>query len=188
MVGLDTSPEADTELQVAQLAHALVGVVEAHATRAEEAYRAAGAGPADLIQVTDGLRRGELPERGGRTRLDPLAGRQPGRGAGRPRLCGPFPRKVVCNGLHSVAQRCSRRMLVTHDRVGSDEFPLTQEFLAQLLGVRRASVTVAARALQNAGFIRYSRGRVTIIDREGLENASCECDRIIRTEFDRLLR
>jgi CRP-like cAMP-binding protein len=95
--------------------------------------------------------------------------------------------QVACNGLHSVEERCSRWMLLTHDRVGSDEFPLTQEFLAQMLGVRRASVTVAAGALQHAGFIRYARGRVTVIDREGLEDASCECYRIIRSEFDRLL-
>jgi CRP-like cAMP-binding protein len=95
--------------------------------------------------------------------------------------------QVACNGLHSVEERCSRWMLLTHDRVGSDEFPLTQEFLAQMLGVRRASVTLAAGMLQNAGFIHYSRGWVTIVDRDGLENASCECYRIIRTEFDRLL-
>jgi CRP-like cAMP-binding protein len=95
--------------------------------------------------------------------------------------------QVACNGLHSVEERCSRWMLLTHDRVGSDDFPLTQEFLAQMLGVRRASVTVAAGALQHAGFIRYYRGRVTIINREGLEDASCECYRIIRGEFDRLL-
>jgi hypothetical protein len=95
--------------------------------------------------------------------------------------------QVACNGLHSVEERCSRWMLLTHDRVGSNDFPLTQEFLAQMLGVRRASVTLAAGALQRAGFIRYGRGRVTINDREGLENASCECYRIMRTEFDRLL-
>lgn len=95
--------------------------------------------------------------------------------------------QVACNGLHSVEERCSRWMLLTHDRVGSNEFPLTQEFLSQMLGVRRASVTLAAGALQNAGFIRYSRGRIAIIDRDGLENASCECYRTIRTEFDRLL-
>ena len=71
--------------------------------------------------------------------------------------------------------------------MGSNQFPLTQEFLAQMLGVRRASVTVAAGMLQQAGFIRYSRGQITVMDREGLENSSCECYRIIRTEFDRLL-
>ena len=95
--------------------------------------------------------------------------------------------QVACNGLHSVEERCSRWLLLTHDRVRSDEFPLTQEFLAQMLGVRRASVSVAAGILQKAGFIRYSRGRVTVLDRGGLEHASCECYGIIRAEFDRLL-
>jgi CRP-like cAMP-binding protein len=95
--------------------------------------------------------------------------------------------QVACNGLHSIEERCSRWMLSTHDRVGSNEFPLTQEFLAQMLGVRRASVTLAAGVLQRAGFICYSRGQVAIIDREGLENVSCECYRIVRTEFNRLL-
>lgn len=95
--------------------------------------------------------------------------------------------QVACNGLHSVEERCSRWMLLTHDRVGSEEFPLTQEFLSQMLGVRRASMTLAAGALQNAGFIRYARGWITIVDRAGLEATSCECYRIIRTEFDRLL-
>ncbi|HEV3474294.1 MAG TPA: Crp/Fnr family transcriptional regulator [Actinomycetota bacterium] len=95
--------------------------------------------------------------------------------------------QVACNALHSVTERCSRWMLLTADRVGESEFPLTQEFLAQMLAVRRASVTVAAGTLQQAGFIRYARGRVTIVDREGLEDAACECYRIIRTEFDRLL-
>jgi CRP-like cAMP-binding protein len=102
-------------------------------------------------------------------------------------LFSQITQQVACNGLHSVEERCSRWMLLTHDRVGSNEFPLTQEFLAQMLGVRRASVTVAAGILQKAGFIRYSRGRVAIVDRDGLENSSCECYRIIRTEFDRLL-
>ncbi|HET7486548.1 MAG TPA: Crp/Fnr family transcriptional regulator [Acidimicrobiales bacterium] len=95
--------------------------------------------------------------------------------------------QVACNGLHSIEERCSRWLLLTHDRVGSDEFPLTQEFLSQMLGVRRASVTVAAGMLQSAGFIRYRRGRMTVIDREGLEGSSCECYGIIRGEFDRLL-
>jgi CRP-like cAMP-binding protein len=95
--------------------------------------------------------------------------------------------QVACNGLHSVEERCSRRLLLTHDRVQSDEFPLTQEFLSQMLGVRRASVTLAARALQKAGFIEYRRGRLKILDRAGLEQASCECYQLIRDEFDRLL-
>ncbi|HEX4539193.1 MAG TPA: Crp/Fnr family transcriptional regulator [Acidimicrobiales bacterium] len=95
--------------------------------------------------------------------------------------------QVACNGLHSIEERCARWMLLTHDRVGSNEFPLTQEFLAQMLGVRRPSVTVVAGILQQAGFIRFHRGRITITDRRGLENASCECYRVLREVFDRLV-
>jgi CRP-like cAMP-binding protein len=95
--------------------------------------------------------------------------------------------RMACVARHSIPERCSRWLLLTHDRVGDREFPLTQDFLAQMLGVRRASVSVAAGALQNAGLIRYGRGRVTILDREGLEKAACECYGIIRTESERLL-
>jgi CRP-like cAMP-binding protein len=95
--------------------------------------------------------------------------------------------RLACVALHSIPERCSRWLLLTHDRVGDREFPLTQEFLAQMLGVRRASVTQAAGGLQNAGLIRYSRGRVTVLDRDGLENAACECYGIIRRELERLL-
>jgi CRP-like cAMP-binding protein len=77
---------------------------------------------------------------------------------------------------------------MTHDRVNGDRFELTQEFLSKMLGVRRAGVSVAAGLLQKAGLIKYSRGRMTIIDREGLEAISCECYRIVREEFDRLLQ
>jgi CRP-like cAMP-binding protein len=76
---------------------------------------------------------------------------------------------------------------MTHDRVNGDEFELTHEFLSKMLGVRRAGVSVAAGLLQKAGLIKYSRGRITIIDREGLEATSCECYRVVREEFDRLL-
>jgi CRP-like cAMP-binding protein len=95
--------------------------------------------------------------------------------------------QVACNGLHSIEERCARWMLLTHDRVGSDEFPLTQEFLAQMLGVRRPSVTVVAGILQQAGFIRFHRGRFTITDRRGLENSACDCYRVLREVFDRLV-
>jgi CRP-like cAMP-binding protein len=95
--------------------------------------------------------------------------------------------QVACNGLHSVEERCARWLLLTNDRVGSDEFPLTQEFLSQMLGVRRASVTVVAGLLQQAGFMKFRRGRVTILDRQGLESAACECYRVLREVFDRLL-
>jgi CRP-like cAMP-binding protein len=95
--------------------------------------------------------------------------------------------QVACNGLHSIEERCARWLLLTHDRVGTDEFPLTQEFLAQMLGVRRPSVTIVAGTLQQAGFIRYSRGMVTITDRTGLEGSSCECYGVLREVFDRLI-
>ena len=95
--------------------------------------------------------------------------------------------QVACNGLHSVEQRCARWLLLTHDRVGTDEFPMTHEFLAQMLGVRRASVTVTAGILQRAGFVEFSRGRVEVVDRAGLEGAACECYGVTREVFDRLL-
>ena len=100
---------------------------------------------------------------------------------------GQVLQSVACNGLHSVDVRCSRWLLMTHDRVGKDSFPLTQEFLAEVLGVHRPTVTVAARMLQEAGLIRYSRGVVTILDRPGLENAACECYGIVRRRFESLL-
>jgi CRP-like cAMP-binding protein len=102
-------------------------------------------------------------------------------------LFSQLSQQVACNGLHSVEERCARWMLLTHDRVDTDEFPLTQEFLAQMLGVRRASVSLVASILQQAGFIRYTRGRVVVLDRAGLENASCQCYQILREVFDRLL-
>jgi CRP-like cAMP-binding protein len=95
--------------------------------------------------------------------------------------------QVACNGLHSIEQRCARWLLLTHDRVGTDEFPMTHEFLAQMLGVRRASVTVTAGILQRAGFIQFRRGRLTVTDRAGLEGAACECYAVTREVFDRLL-
>jgi CRP-like cAMP-binding protein len=94
---------------------------------------------------------------------------------------------VACNRLHSVEERMCRWLLMTRDRVGSDDFALTQEFLAQMLGVRRASVTVVAGVLQKAGFIAYSRGRISILDGPRLEAASCECYKIVQREFERLL-
>src|SRR3712207_4428871 len=92
----------------------------------------------------------------------------------------------ACNRLHSLEQRCARWLLMTHDRVGRDEFPLTQEFLAQMLGVRRAGVNEAQQALSSAGLISYVRGTVTVHDRGSLERAACECYALIRGEHDRL--
>jgi CRP-like cAMP-binding protein len=81
----------------------------------------------------------------------------------------------------------ARWLLIVADRVGRQEFPLTHEFMAQMLGVRRATVTETAGALQRANLIRYRRGAITIRHRAGLEHAACECYRIVRDEFDRLL-
>lgn len=94
---------------------------------------------------------------------------------------------AACNRVHPADERTARWLLMTHDRVATDTFPLTQEFLAQMLGVRRAAVNVSAGSLQRAGLIQYSRGSITVLDRRGLEAASCECYKIIRDEYDRLL-
>jgi CRP-like cAMP-binding protein len=94
---------------------------------------------------------------------------------------------AACNRFHSLQQRCCRWMLMTHDRMQSDEFLLTQEFLAMMLGVQRTGVSAAAGALQRAGLIRYKRGNVTILDRRGLIKRSCECYGVSKREFDRLL-
>jgi CRP-like cAMP-binding protein len=95
---------------------------------------------------------------------------------------------AVCNRLHPVEKRLCRWLLLSHDLVQSDELAMTQEFISNMLGGRRESVTVAAARLQDAGLIRYSRGHITILNRAGLEAAVCECYRIVRDEFDRLLR
>jgi CRP-like cAMP-binding protein len=102
-------------------------------------------------------------------------------------LAAQISQSLACNSVHTVNERCARWLLMTHERVERDEFTLTHEILAQMLAVRRAGVTVAAGALQQAGFIRYARGKVTITDREGLERAACECYSIIRAHRDRLL-
>ena len=94
---------------------------------------------------------------------------------------------AACNRLHTQEQRFCRWMLMMHDRVGSDMFPVTHEFIAQMLGVRRATVSEVAAAMQSAGYIEYHRGSMTIRDRAGLEAASCECYGVIRTEYDRVL-
>ncbi len=93
---------------------------------------------------------------------------------------------AACNRLHPVEQRCARWLLMTHDRVDGDAFPITQEFLSEMLGVRRATVSVAEEKLQDAGLIRYSHGGMEVLDRPGLEAAACECYRIIRDRFDAL--
>jgi CRP-like cAMP-binding protein len=94
---------------------------------------------------------------------------------------------VACNGLHRLVERCCRWLLMTRDRVGSDELRLTHEYLALMLGARRASVTEALRPLQAAGVVQSHRGRITILDRAGLEARSCECYFVVRDDYDRLL-
>jgi CRP-like cAMP-binding protein len=103
-------------------------------------------------------------------------------------LMGQLIRTAGCNRAHPVEERCARWLLMTSDRVGSNEFPLTQEFLAAMLGVRRPSVTVAAGLLQQAGLIHYRRGVVTITDRERLEQSACEDYRLTRQIYERLYR
>ena len=90
---------------------------------------------------------------------------------------------AACNRLHKIAERLARWLLTCHDRVQSDRMPLTHEFLGQMLGAPRTTVTLAARMLHQAGLIDYTRGHVTIKDRDGLEEAACECYRIVRYEF-----
>jgi CRP-like cAMP-binding protein len=94
---------------------------------------------------------------------------------------------VACNGLHTVQERCCRWLLLCADRSPTPEVVITHEFLAQMLGVRRATVTEVLKPLQNEGLIRYRRGIVAVVDRPRLERASCECYRAIRDEFSRLL-
>ena len=94
---------------------------------------------------------------------------------------------VACNGLHSAEQRCCRWLLLTHDRIGQDEFPLTHEFLAIMLGVRRPTVTLVMAELARLGIVSHVRGHVRIVDRSGLERAACECYRNVRTVCDRLV-
>jgi CRP-like cAMP-binding protein len=93
----------------------------------------------------------------------------------------------ACNRIHPMEQRCARWLLQVRDRTHSDQFQLTQKFLSQMLGVRRASVTLAAGMLQQAGLIRYQRGKITIVNRQGLEEVACECYASIRRERERAL-
>lgn len=94
---------------------------------------------------------------------------------------------AACNRMHVVEQRCARWLLMSHDRVGRPGFDLTQAFLAQMLGVRRAGVTVAMGILQRQGLLAHGRGSVTIVDRPGLEKAACECYRAIKRREEKIL-
>ncbi|MEO1342189.1 MAG: Crp/Fnr family transcriptional regulator, partial [Cyanobacteria bacterium J06635_13] len=94
---------------------------------------------------------------------------------------------AACNRQHNIEERLARWLLSVQDCILQDELPLTQEFIANMLGTRRSGVTVAAGILQQAGIIRYSRGRITILDQEALEATACECYQLVQNEFMRLL-
>lgn len=102
-------------------------------------------------------------------------------------LIAQISQTAACNRLHPLEQRLGRWLLEVQDRISSNELALTQEFIADMLGVRRAGVTQAAQKLQDDGIIKYSRGRVHILNQAGLEAAACECFRVVRDEYDRLL-
>lgn len=93
---------------------------------------------------------------------------------------------TACNRVHNNKQRCARWLLLSHDRVGKDEFYLTQEFLGQMLGIRRATVSRVAGELQSVGAITYTCGVIRVLNRASLEAASCLCYSIIRDEYDRM--
>ena len=94
---------------------------------------------------------------------------------------------AVCNRHHSVDQQLCRWLLLSLDRLASNELSMTQELIANMLGVRREGVTEAAGKLQDAGLIRYHRGKIAVLDRPGLEARTCECYQVVKREFDRLL-
>jgi CRP-like cAMP-binding protein len=100
---------------------------------------------------------------------------------------GMLAQTAACNRLHSLEERMCRWLLTTRDHLDADAFPLTQDFLGQMLGVRRPSVSLAGAALQNSGLIKYSRGQIAIVNRAGLESAACECYGVIRRLFDEAL-
>ena len=94
---------------------------------------------------------------------------------------------AVCNRLHTIEQQLCRWLLLSHDRLDTDELIMTQELIANMLGVRREGVTHAAGRLQEKGLISYVRGRITVLDRAGLEASVCECYKVVKDEYDRLL-
>lgn len=95
---------------------------------------------------------------------------------------------AACNRLHQVEQRLCRWLMMLHNRVGRDEFPVRQEFLAQMLGVARPSVSIAAKILQKAGFIDYSRGKMRVLDKAGLRSGACECYELIESQVARIFK
>jgi len=95
---------------------------------------------------------------------------------------------ALCNRFHTLEARLCRWLMISREILDSDEIPLTQELLSQMLGVARTGVTMTAGVLQESGLIRYRRGHITILDRQALADASCECYRIVKQEFDRYLK
>src|SRR5258707_14405823 len=93
---------------------------------------------------------------------------------------------AACNRLHVLEERCARWLLACHDRAEADSFPMTQEFLALMLGVQRPGVTLAARSLREHGMITYNHGTISVLDRRGMETAACECNCVIRDQFARV--
>lgn len=134
-------------------------------------------GGADVERLTVGAFRRELARQGA---LFDLMGRYA------QTTLAQMLQSTACNARHHVQERCPRWLLMTHDRVARDDFDLSHEFLAAMLGVRRQSVTVVAGTLQAAGLITYKHAHVRILDRKGLEAASCECYAMIRSRFDSL--
>jgi CRP-like cAMP-binding protein len=94
---------------------------------------------------------------------------------------------AACHALHSVRSRLCRWLLQSQDMIGSETFTLTQEFLSHMLGVRRTTVSIEAHALQEAGLIRYRRGHINILNRDGIEDCACECYSVIRTETGKMM-
>jgi len=131
----------------------------------------------NAVKVSVATFRRELAERGA---LHDLMGRYA------VTVMAQMMQSTACNALHQVQERCARWLLMTHDRMHQQDFNLSHEFLAVMLGVHRPTVTVVARSLQDAGLITYRHGRVKVLDRKGLEAASCHCYPIIRAHFDRL--
>ena len=94
---------------------------------------------------------------------------------------------AVCNRLHTVDQQLCRWLLINHDQLETNKLVMTQELIANMLGVRREGVTIAAKKLQEKGLIKYARGTITMLDRKGLEDAACECYQVVMEEYNRLL-
>jgi Crp-like helix-turn-helix domain len=103
-------------------------------------------------------------------------------------LLSQIQQTVACNAMHTTEERMCRWLLMMHDRAGQEALPYTHEFLSHILGANRKSVTLAAQSMQNAGLISYRRGRMQVLDRAGLEKASCECYAVVKERFDAFLK